>query len=146
MKTKIQKLEDRINNVQDLLDMLNQELAELKDDEKEPEQPKPEAGDVWADEKWTFILGERHSMVIEDFYGDGIGAGGFETEGVTRLGTFKEVFARRDKVVPLVDEILRMRDEYGDALNYCNSVENGWSLTEVRVNQLVQLLNSIKEA
>ena len=91
---------------------------------KEPEQRKPEAGDVWRRNDWTYLIGEDlHGITM----GDGLKTKTvfqkyYRADIFTYLGKFDDVFVRRDehvKKADIIEVILSIKDNQGETLMDC---------------------------
>ena len=117
------------------------------------ESAKPKAGDVWAGKDGSAIL------ALEDFTGQHGDAVWLENRfsgihchdmaispdcGDKRLGTFNEVFIRRDEVAKdyvLKADILAFEDDDGDTLAECIEFSDLWHLSRSNVSKLAKLLD-----
>ena len=81
---------------------------------KEPEQRKPEAGDVWRRNDWTYLIGEDlHGITM----GDGLKTKTvfqkyYRADIFTYLGKFDDVYVKKADII----EALSHEDSDGDSI------------------------------
>lgn len=82
---------------------------------KQPEVRTPQAGDVWAWDKWTYIINlELHGVSLDDSSETTIRpfSSGEFNEGATYLGKFSEVYCK----IADVRDALSHEDRQGDSI------------------------------
>ena len=106
---------------------LNQKLSDLEDEAaklrsliNQPEQREPEAGDVWANDTFSFLLGRKESFNLTKSEGGCFGLDELPMRDEdTYLGKFDEVFVK----ISDVRDALSLRDGYDN--NILEWLEDG---------------------
>jgi len=99
---------------------------------KEPEQRKPEAGDVWRRNDWTYLIGEDlHGITM----GDGLKTKTvfqkyYRADIFTYLGKFDDVYVKKADII----EALSHEDSDGDSVIRSKRVTatDAWGIVKSR--------------